>query len=69
MDDEAFTTRNPRSFVGIFSDYGSCVNTEKPVSLTDSIVQAFLEGEENPNTERKTKVTHSGAFVMAFLGS
>ena len=67
MDDEAFTTLNPRSFVGIFSDY-DCVNTEKPVSLTDSIVQTFLEGEENQNTERKTKATYSGASVMAFLG-
>ena len=44
-------------------------NTEKSVSLSDSGVQAFLEGEENQNTERKTKVTNSVALVIKFLGA
>ena len=42
-------------------------NTEKSVSLSDSGVQAFLEGEENQNTERNTKVTNSVALVMEFI--
>ena len=37
------------------------------MSLSDSGVQAFLEGEENQNTERNTKVMNSGALVMEFL--
>ena len=44
-------------------------STEKSVSLSDSGVQAFLEGEENQNTERKTKVTNSVALVIKFLGA
>lgn len=44
-------------------------NTEKSVSLSNSGVQAFLEGEENQNTERKTKVTNSVALVIKFLGA
>ena len=54
MNTGAFNILNPRSFVGIFSDYG-CQNTEKSVLLTESDVQTFLEGEENQNTERKTE--------------
>ena len=37
------------------------------MSLSDSGVQAFLEGEENQNTERNTKVTNSVALVMEFI--
>ena len=44
-------------------------STEKSVSLSDSGVQAFLEGEENQNTERKTKVMNSVALVIKFLGA
>ena len=39
-----------RNFLGLW-----LVNTEKPVSLRDSDVQTFLEGEENQNTKRKTE--------------
>ena len=46
MNSKAFTILNPWLFIGIFSDY-SCENTEKFVSLTNSDVQTFLEGEEN----------------------
>ena len=54
MNSGAFNILNPKSFVGIFSDYGY-QNTEKSVLLTESDVQTFLEGEENQNTERKTE--------------
>ena len=54
MNGEAFAILNPRSFVGIFLDYG-CENTEKSASLTDSGVWTFLEGEENQNMERKAE--------------
>ena len=37
------------------------------MSLSDNGVQAFLEGEENQNTERNTKVTNSVALVMEFI--
>lgn len=48
-----------------------CLDTEKFVSLTasDSDVQTFLGGEENQNTERKTKATYSVALVLAFLAA
>ena len=52
MNSKAFTILNPWLFIGIFSDY-SC--TEKFVSLTNSDVQTFLEGEENRITERKSE--------------
>ena len=39
------------------------------MSLSDSGVQAFLEGEENQITERNTKVTNSVALVMEFIGA
>ena len=39
------------------------------MSLSDSGVQAFLEGEENQNTERKTKVMNSVALEIKFLGA
>ena len=39
------------------------------MSLSDSGVKAFLEGEENQNTERNTKVTNSVALVMEFIGA
>ena len=69
MNGEAFTILNPRSFVGIFWDYGS-QNTEKSVSLTDSDNQASQEGEESQNTERKTEsYSNSVALVMAFLAA
>ena len=56
-----FTIFNPRSFVGIFSNYG-CWNTEKTVSPTDSDVQTFLEGEENQYTKTKTESYVFGGF-------
>ena len=39
------------------------------MSLSDSGVQAFLEGKENQITERNTKVTNSVALVMEFIGA
>ena len=59
------------SIQGRLSDFFRIIvkNTEKSVSLSDSGVQAFLEGEENQNTERKTKVTNSVALVIKFLGA
>ena len=61
MNGKAFTILDPRSFVGIFSDYG-CQNTEKSASLTGSGIQTFLEGEENQNTKKNPKVTYSVAL-------
>ena len=37
------------------------------VSLTDSEVQTFLEGEENNILKEKSKVKYSAASVLAFL--
>ena len=68
MNGEAFTIFNPRSFVGIFSDYGY-LNTKKIVSLWDSDVQTFLEGEEDKIWKEKPKVTYSVSLVMAFLAA
>ena len=43
---------------------------KKSVSLTDSEVQTFLEGEENHNIQKeKPKVTYSVAFVLVFLSA
>ena len=40
------------------------------VSLTDSVFQTFLEGEENHNIQKeKPKVTYSVALVLAFLSA
>ena len=61
MNSKAFTILNPWLFIGIFSDY-SCENTEKFVSLTNSDVQTFLEGEENQITERKSESDVFGGF-------
>ena len=55
MNGKVFIIRNPRSFKGIIA--------EKSVSLTDSDVQTFLDGEENQNTKRET------ALVIAFLAA
>ena len=63
MNGEAFTSLNPRSFFGIFLDYGS-LNTQKSVSLTNSDVQTFLEGDENQNTERKI-----ASYVISNFGN
>ena len=52
MNGKAFTTLYPRSFVGI------------TLTLTDSDVRTFLEGEEE-----KPKVTYSVALVLAFLAA
>ena len=61
MNSKAFTILNLWLFIGIFSDY-SCENTEKFVSLTNSDVQTFLEGEENQITERKGESDVFGGF-------
>ena len=63
MNGEAFTILIPRSFFGIFLDYGS-LNTQKSVSLTNSDVQTFLEGDENQNTERKI-----ASYVISSFGN
>ena len=65
MNGKAFAILNPRSFVGIFSDYG-CENTETSVSLTDSDLP--LLGKKNEVRPEKPKVTYSvvlatGAFA------
>ena len=39
------------------------------VSLTDSEVQTFLEGEENQLLKEKLKVMYSVALVLAFLSA
>ena len=61
MNGEVYTILNPRSFAGIFSDYG-CQTTEKSVLPRESDVQTFLEGRENQNTERKTESCVSSGF-------
>ena len=45
------------------SNYGG-LNTKKSVSLTDSEVPTFPEGEENQYAKRKTEV-----LVLAFLSA
>ena len=66
MNGKAFTILDPRSFVGIFSDYG-CQNTEKSASLTGSGIQTFLEGEENQNTKKNPESYVFCGFIMAYL--
>ena len=61
MNSKAFNILNLWLFIGIFSDY-SCENTEKFVSLTNSDVQTFLEGEENQIRERKSESDVFGGF-------
>ena len=63
MNNKALTILNPRSFLGIFSDYG-CSKTEKSVSFTDTDVQTFLEWEENQSTKRKTE-----SYVFSGFGN
>ena len=50
-------------FVRISLDYG-CKKTEKSLSLTDSNVQTFLEGEENQNVKRKNE-----SYVFSGFGN
>ena len=69
MNGKAFTILNPRSFVGIFSNYG-CRKTEISVStLTDSDVETFLERKNIRIRNEKPKVTYLVALVMAFLAA
>ena len=42
---------------------------KKSVSLTDSVAQTFLEGEENNILKEKPKVKYSAALVLAFLSA
>ena len=51
--DEWTAKPSPFSIQGRFVEI-FCLNTEKCVSLTNSDVQTFLEGEENQSRERKT---------------
>ena len=51
---EQQSLRHSRSFVGIFRIMAA-KTLKKFVSLTDSHVQTFLEGEENQTTKRKTE--------------
>ena len=60
MNGKAFAILNPRSFVGIFSDYG-CENTETSVSLTDSDLP--LLGKKTEVRPEKPKVTYSVALA------
>ena len=61
MNGEAYTILNVRSFVGTFSDL-RLMKHWKSVSLTDSDVQTFLEGEEKEKSEN----AYSVALVMTF---
>ena len=61
MNGKAFAILNPRSFVGIFSDYG-CENTEISVSLTDSDVLS-QKGKKTEVRPEKPKVTYSVALA------
>ena len=61
MNGKAFAILNPRSFVGIFSDYG-CENTETSVSLTDSDVLS-QKGKKTEVRPEKPKVTYSVALA------
>ena len=60
MNGKTFAILNPRSFVGIFSDYG-CENTETSVSLTDSDLP--LLGKKTEVRPEKPKVTYSVALA------
>ena len=60
MNGKAFTTLNPRSFIGMFFGIVAAKNDEKSVSLTDSDVQPFLEGEGNQNTGKTERYVISG---------
>ena len=64
MNGEAYTILNVRSFVGTFSDL-RLMKHWKSVSLTDSDVQTFLEGEEKEKSEN----AYSVALVMTFLAA
>ena len=61
MNGKTFAILNPRSFVGIFSDYG-CENTETSVSLTDSDVLS-QKGKKTEVRPEKPKVTYSVALA------
>ena len=52
MNGKVFHDSQYKLFVGAFSNYGG---TKNSVSLTDSEVQTFLEGEKNQYTKRKTE--------------
>ena len=55
-------------YVGASSNYGG-LNAKKSVSLIDSVVQTFLEGEGNHYTKRKTEsYIFSGFGVSISLG-
>ena len=64
MNGEGYTILNVRSFVGTFSDL-RLMKHWKSVSLTDSDVQTFLEGEEKYKSEN----AYSVALVMTFLAA
>ena len=53
-----------RNFFGLW-----LLNTQKSVSLTDSDVHTFLEGEETKIRKEKPKATNSVALVVAFLAA
>ena len=63
---QSFHDSQYKLFVGAFSNYGG---TKNSVSLTDSEVQTFLEGEKNQYTKRKTEsYVFSGFGVSISLG-
>ena len=62
MNGKVFTILN----TSWFSNYGG---TKNSVSLTDSEVQTFLEGEKTNILKEKPKVTYSEALVLAFLSA
>ena len=64
MNGKVFHDSQYKLFVGAFSNYGG---TKNSVSLTDSEVQTFLEGEKNQYTKRKTESYK--ALVLEFLSA
>ena len=63
---QSFHDSQYKLFVGAFSNYGG---TKNSVSLTDSEVQTFLEGEKTNILKEKPKVTYSEVLVLAFLSA
>ena len=52
-----------------FSRIMAAKTLKNSVSLTDSDVQTFLEGEENQFTKKKPKVSYFVALVVAFIAA
>ena len=68
MNGKAFTILNT-SCLSELSRIMAAKTLKNSVSLTDSEVQTFLEGEENQLLKEKLKVMYSVALVLAFLSA